>query len=165
MAVQLAKHFGAEVTGVCSTANLDFVRSLGADHVIDCTKEDFSRNGVTYDVIMDNVGNAPVFTRTRLAQERRAVSDGRRQSSATDRASFQRQVVGAAADAAAAITAEVYQFLLELAAAGEIRPVIDRTHPLERISDAHAYVDTGRKRAQSSSRWASKRGRGGGTGR
>ena len=146
MAVQLAKHFGAEVTGVCSTANLDLVRSLGADHVIDYTKEDFSRNGVTYDVIMDNVGNAP-FSRARASLK----SGGRFLMVIGNLpqligANFQRQVVGAAADDAEAITAEVYRFLLDLAAAGEIRPVIDRVYPLERISDAHAYVDTGRKK-------------------
>ena len=146
MAVQLAKHFGAEVTGVCSTANLDLVRSLGADHVIDYTKEDFSRNGVTYDVIMDTVGNAP-FSRARASLK----SGGRFLMVIGNLpqmigASFQRQVVGAAANDAEAITAEVYRFLLDLAAAGEIRPVIDRTYPLERIADAYAYVDTGRKR-------------------
>ena len=146
MAVQLAKHSGAEVTGVCSTANLDFVKSLGADHVIDYTTEDFSRSGVTYDAIMDNVGNAP-FSRSRAS-----LKPGGRFLMVVGNlpqliaAGFQRQVIGGAADDAEAITAEVYRYLLDLAAAGEIRPVIDRTYPLDRISDAHAYVDTGRKR-------------------
>lgn len=146
MAVQLAKHLGAEVTGVCSTANLDLVTSLGANHVIDYTAEDFSRNGATYDVIMDTVGNVP-FARARAS----LTSNGRLLMVVGNlpqllRAGFQRRVVSAAAKDSEVITAGVYRFLLDLATAGEIRPVIDRTYPLERISDAHAYVDTGRKR-------------------
>jgi NADPH:quinone reductase-like Zn-dependent oxidoreductase len=146
MAVQLANHHGAEVTGVCSTANLDLVKSLGADHVIDYTKEDFSRNGVTYDVVMDTVGNAP-FSRARASLK----SDGRFLMVIGDLpqmigGGFRRQVVGSRAKDVDMINTEVYRHLLELAASGEIRPVIDRTYPLERIAEAHAYVDTGHKR-------------------
>jgi NADPH:quinone reductase-like Zn-dependent oxidoreductase len=146
MAVQLAKRLGAEVTGVCSSANLDLVRSLGADHVIDYTKDDFSRNGLTYDVVMDTVGNAP-FSRARTSLR----SSGRFLMVVGNLpqmllAGFQRQVVSAAAKDSEMMTSEAYRFLLDLAAAGELRPVIDRTYPLERISEAHAYVDTGRKR-------------------
>jgi NADPH:quinone reductase-like Zn-dependent oxidoreductase len=146
MAVQLAKRLGAEVTGVCSTANLDLVRSLGADQVVDYTTEDFTRSGVTYDVVMDTVGNAP-YSRVRASLKR----DGRYLMVIGNlpemlRANFQRQVVGAAAKDSDVITSDVYRLLLDLAATGEIKPVIDRTYPLERIAEAHAYVDTGRKR-------------------
>jgi len=146
MAVQLGKHLGAEVTGVCSTANLELVASLGADRVIDYTKEDLFRDGTSYDVIMDTVGNAP-FSRARASLG----TGGRHLMVAGTlpeliQAAFQRQVVGANAKDTDLFTAPVFRFLIELAAAGELRPVIDRTYVLERIGDAHAYVDTGRKR-------------------
>jgi NADPH:quinone reductase-like Zn-dependent oxidoreductase len=146
MAVQLGKHLGAEVTGVCSSANLDLVRSLGADRVVDYTADDFLRDGVRYDVIMDTVGNAP-FSRARSS----LAADGRFLMVAGNlpqllAAGFHRQVVSATASESDLMTAENYRFLLELADAGKLRPVIDRTYPLERIAEAHAYVDTGRKR-------------------
>jgi NADPH:quinone reductase-like Zn-dependent oxidoreductase len=146
VAVQLAKHFGAEVTGVCSARNVELVRSLGADHVIDYTAEDFSRNGETYDVIMDTVGNAP-FSRARGSLK----PGGRFLMVIGDlpqmiQGRFQKGVVGAAAKDSDAVTPEVYRLLLELAEAGALRPVIDTTFPLERIAEAHALVDTGRKR-------------------
>lgn len=108
-AVQLAKHFGAHVTGVCSTANLELVRSLGADAVIDYTKEDFTRSGATYDVIMDTVGTA-AFSRSKGSLR----AGGR--------------------------------LLLVLGGMGKYRPLIDRSYPLERAAEAHAHVDTGRKK-------------------
>lgn len=146
MAVQLAKYFGAEVTGVCSTRNLELVTSLGADHVIDYTREDFSQNGETYDVIMDTVGNAP-FSRARRSLK----PEGRFLMVIGDlmqmiQGRFQKGVVDTAAKDSEVITAEVYRLLLELAEAGVIRPVIERTFPLEQMAEAHALVDTGRKR-------------------
>ena len=146
MAVQLAKHFGAEVTGVCSTRNLELVKSLGADHVIDYAKEDFSQSGETYDVIMDTVGNAP------FSRARRSLKPGGRFLMVIGdllqmiKGRFQKGVVGSAAKDSDVITAEVFRLLLELAEAGVLRPVIERTFPLERIAEAHALVDTGRKR-------------------
>jgi NADPH:quinone reductase-like Zn-dependent oxidoreductase len=146
MAVQLAKHFGAEVTGVCSTRNLELVESLGADHVIDYTKEDFTENGETYDVVMDTVGNAP-YSRVKRSLE----PGGRFLMVIGDlpqmiRGRFQQGVIGSAAKDSDVITSEVYRLLLELVETGVLKPVIDSRFPLERIADAHALVDTGHKR-------------------
>jgi NADPH:quinone reductase-like Zn-dependent oxidoreductase len=146
MAVQLAKHFGAEVTGVCSARNLELVRSLGADHVIDYGREDFSRSGEAYDVIMDTVGNAP-FSRARRSLKpggRFLMVIGDLPQMILGR--FQKGVVGASAKDTEVITAEAYRLLLELAEAGVLRPVVDTTFPLDRIAEAHALVDTGHKR-------------------
>jgi len=146
-AVQLAKHHGAKVTGVCSTANLELVKSIGADHVIDYTREDFTRSGETYDIVVDNVGNAP-FSRVKGS-----LKNGGRLL----------VVVGALSDmllapwvsrtsgkrvtpVLARPTAEDLRFLASLAESGQFKPVIDRRYPFERITEAHRYVDTGRKR-------------------
>lgn len=146
-AVQLARHFGAQVTGVCSRENADLVRSLGAHHVIDYMSEDFTRNGEAYDVIVDTVGNAP-FSRSRSS-----LADGGRllvvlgglgellRAPWVGLTSGNKVVAGPAA-----VRPEDLRFLATLADAGKFRPVIDRRYPLERIADAHAYVDTGRKK-------------------
>ena len=146
-AVQLAKHFGADVTGVCSTANLELVRSLGADHVIDYTKEDFTRNGETYDVIVDAAGTAP-FTRSkgslkergRLLQILGSLPD-MLQIPWVLMTSSKKVIAGPAAE-----RAEDLRFLAKLAETGEFKPVIDRRYPFEQIAEAHRYVDTGRKK-------------------
>ncbi|WP_135554375.1 NAD(P)-dependent alcohol dehydrogenase [Paenibacillus cymbidii] len=148
-AVQLAKHFGAEVTGVCSAANAAFVTSLGADRVIDYTRDDFTRNGRTYDVIFDAVGKrtfpqckhslapAGIYLSTvptpgiMLHMLRTAKSRGRR---AIFAATGLKQRV------------ENLHFLRKLAEAGIIKPVIDRRYPLEQIAEAHRYVESGRKK-------------------
>jgi NADPH:quinone reductase-like Zn-dependent oxidoreductase len=146
-AVQLAKHFGADVTGVCSTANVELVRSLGANHVIDYTKEDFTENGNTYDVIVDTVGTAP-FSRSKNSLKER----GRLllvlgtlldmlQIPWVSMTSSKKVIAGPAAG-----RAEDLRFLAELAEAGEFKPVIDRRYPFEQIAEAHSYVDTGRKK-------------------
>ena len=146
-AVQLARHFGAEVTGVCSAANVELARSLGADHVIDYTKEDFTENGETYDVIMDTAGTAP-FSRSKgsLGERGRLLLVlGRLPDMLripwVSMTSSRRIIAGPAAE-----RAEDLRFLAELAEAGEFKPVIDRRYPLEQIVEAHRYVDTGRKR-------------------
>jgi NADPH:quinone reductase-like Zn-dependent oxidoreductase len=125
-AVQLAKHLGATVTGVCSTRNLDMVRSLGADEVIDYTKQDFSEMGNQYDIVFDAVGKASV------ASCKGSLAPGGAYVSVTK---------GLAKESAADLA-----YLAELVEAGELRPVIDRRYPLEQIAEAHAYVETGRKR-------------------
>jgi len=146
-AVQLAKHFGAVVTGVCSTANVELVRSLGATQVIDYTKEDFTRNGETYDVIVDTVGTAP------FSRSKDSLREGGRlllvlsglpdmlQIPWVSMTSSKKIIAGPAAG-----RVEDLRFLAELAQAGEFRPVIDRRYPFEQIAEAHRYVDTGRKK-------------------
>jgi NADPH:quinone reductase-like Zn-dependent oxidoreductase len=146
-AVQLARHFGADVTGVCSTANVELVRSLGATHVIDYTKEDFTQNGQTYDVIVDTVGTAP-FSRSKAS-----LKEGGRlllvlgglsdllQVPWVSLTSGKKVVAGPAAE-----RPDDLRLLAELAQTGTFRPVIDRRYPFEQIAEAHSYVDTGRKR-------------------
>ncbi|MBA7479080.1 alcohol dehydrogenase [subsurface metagenome] len=143
-AVQLAKHFGAEVTGVCSTTNLELVKSLGADKVIDYTKEDFTKNGETYDIVFDAVGKTS-FSRCKnsLTQEGAylhtvMLATQVRWLSMTSG----KKIVGETA----VENIENFIFLKELLEAGKIKPVIDRSYPLEQIVEAHRYVDTGRKK-------------------
>ncbi|WP_141731380.1 NAD(P)-dependent alcohol dehydrogenase [Oligoflexus tunisiensis] len=146
-AVQLAKHLGAHVTGVCSTANLDLVRSLGADAVIDYTKEDFTRNGEVYDAIMDTAGTAP-FSRCQVSLKPGGrfllvlggLSDTLG-SSWVNMTTDKKVVAGVAK-----VRPEDVRLLGELAEAGKYKPVIDRTYPLEQIVEAHAYVDEGHKK-------------------
>lgn len=146
MAIQLARHIGAEVTAVSSAANGELVRSLGADHAIAYDREDFTRNGKTYDVIMDNHGNAP-FSRVKGSLK----PDGRFMLVIFEKlgsfvsAKWNKQVIEAD-DASDAFNSENFAFLLDLAARGIIRPVIDRTFAFEDIAEAHRHVDTGRKR-------------------
>lgn len=146
-AVQLARHFGADVTGVCSTANVELVRALGAHHVIDYTKEDFTERGETYDVIVDTAGTAP-FSRSKRSLTERGrllvVLGGlpdMLQIPWVSMTSRKKVIAGPAAG-----RAEDLRFLAELAAAGAFRPVIDRRYPFEQIVEAHRYVDTGRKK-------------------
>jgi NADPH:quinone reductase-like Zn-dependent oxidoreductase len=146
-AVQLARYFGAEVTGVCSSANLELVRSLGANHVIDYTAEDFTQNGEGYDVIVDTVGTAP-FSRSkgslkergRLLQVLGGLPD-MLEIPWISMTSTKKVIAGPAAE-----RAEDFRFLAKLAKEGHFKPVIDRRYPFEEIADAHRYVDTGRKK-------------------
>lgn len=146
-AVQLARHFGAHVTGVCSTANLDLVRSIGADQVIDYTRQDFTQSGETYDVIVDTAGTAP-FARSAasLASGGRlllvnATLAGLLLAPWQTMTSGKRVVAGPAEE-----RIEYLHQLAALATAGAFKPVIDRTYPFGRIVEAHRYVDLGRKR-------------------
>jgi len=146
-AVQLARHFGADVTGVCSTANLEWVRSLGAHHVIDYTKQDFTENGETYDIIVDTAGTAP-FSGSKSSLEERgrlllvlgSLPDllGVPWVSMT---SSKKVIAGPAA-----WRPEDLRFLAKVAEAGEFKPVIDRRFRFEQIAEAHNYVGTGRKK-------------------
>jgi NADPH:quinone reductase-like Zn-dependent oxidoreductase len=141
LAVQLAKRTGAEVTAVCSAANADLVRGLGADHVIDYTTDDFTRNERRYDVIMDNHGNAP------YARVKGSLAPGGRflmvigdlwQMLAARR---QKAVVSGTS----ATGADDYRTLMSLADRGELTPVIDSVLPFEQIVEAHRRVDSGHK--------------------
>ena len=146
-AVQLAKHFGAEVTGLCSTTNLEMVKSLGADKVIDYTKEDFTKSGETYDVIFDVVGKSSFSGCMRSLKKEGiylqavatpALSVRMRWASITS----SKKIIGGTATP----KIENLIFLKELVEAGKIRPVIDRRYPLEQIVEAHRYVELGHKK-------------------
>ena len=146
-AVQLTKYFGAEVTGVCSTTNLEMVKSLGADKVIDYTKEDFSKSEETYDVIFDTVGKSPFSRSIRSLKEEGVylqaafvLSFGLRGRWTSMRSS--KKVIGGIALG----STEDLVFLKGLIEAGMIRSVIDRRYPLEQIVKAHRYVEKGHKK-------------------
>jgi NADPH:quinone reductase-like Zn-dependent oxidoreductase len=147
-AVQLAKYYGAEVTGVCSAANLELVRSLGADKVVDYTREDFTQNGETYDVILDMVPGRSAFARDRASLKPGGLYlagagglDVFAQMAWTSLTGGRKAIAGMAPD-----RREDLLSLDELLEAGIIKPVIDRRYRLEQTAEAHRYVDTGRKR-------------------
>ncbi|MFC2054748.1 NAD(P)-dependent alcohol dehydrogenase [Chloroflexota bacterium] len=148
--VQLAKHYGAEVTGVCSTRNIEFVKSLGADKVIDYTKEDFTKNGGSYDLILDTVHGETSFSRCKDSLSENgyylAVAGGVNEmilSGWTSVFGSKKVIFGGGM----AVEKKDYLLLFkELIEAGEIKPVIDKSYPLGETAEAHRYTDTGRKR-------------------
>jgi len=152
-AVQLAKHFGAHVTGVCSTANLDLVKSLGADQVVDYTREDFSKASRGYDVVFDTVGKSG-WSRTLKALKRggfyvRVGGSGRLTSILGDvfrgilvSLTGAAKVVGGVSRGAAGDLS----FLKGLIETGELRTVIDRRYSLDDIAEAHRHAEAGHKR-------------------
>ena len=146
-AVQLAKHFGATVTGICSTANLALVRRIGADAVIDYTFQDFTKTSQTYDIILDMTGTAPYSRCGHLLRPggrllialgtfAQAFGIGRPSKSSGHR------TIGGVAK----VTVVNMRELADMAIAGVFRPVIDRSYPLENVAEAHAYVDQRHKR-------------------
>lgn len=146
-AVQLAKSYGTEVTGVCSTHNLDMMRSIGADHVIDYTKEDFTRNGQTYDIILDTIGKSPFARSLRSLKEHGTYLNanprlfGRPWMRWISRNSGKRVISWSAGYSNKNLLA-----VKDLVEAGTIRPVIDRIYPLEQTAEAHRYLDSGLKK-------------------
>ena len=129
-AVQIAKHFGAKVTGVCSTTNLELVKSLGADEVIDYTKEEFTKRGELYDFVFDAVGKRK-SSKLKLQCKEVLTPNGKYIS---------------VDDGTPKIDIEYLLLLKELIETGEIKPVIDRCYTLEQIVEAHRYVDKGHKK-------------------
>ena len=124
-AVQIAKSYGAEVTGVCSTAHVELVKSLGADQVIDYTREDFSAGGAVYDAIFDTVGKCP------KAQAAKALKPNGKFITIAKLSTKQ--------------SLEELTVVKELVEAGQVRAVIGRCYPLEEMVEAHRYVDMGHK--------------------
>jgi len=142
-AVQLAKYFGAEVTGVCSTTNIEMVKSLGADKVIDYTKEDFTESGQTYDVIFDAVRKTS-FLRCKSSLKQRGIYitvDWPFITALWTSIVGSRKVVFGIAKRIEDLT-----FLRDLIEAGKIKSVIDRRYPLEQTAEAHRYVEKGHKK-------------------
>jgi NADPH:quinone reductase-like Zn-dependent oxidoreductase len=152
-AVQLAKYFGAHVTGVCSTANLDLVKSIGADEVVDYTGEDFSRAGPVYDIVFDTVGKSG-WSRSLKALKRggyyvRVGGSGGLPSLLADilRGTWVSFMGTAKAiGGIAGVTAGDLPFLRGLIEAGKLRTIIDRTYSLTDIAEAHRYVEAGHKK-------------------
>ena len=147
-AVQLAKYFGAEVTGVCSTANVEMVKSLGAEKVIDYTKEDFSKNGEAFDIVFDTVGKSPFSGSVKSLKKNgyylrvvhmalSSVVRGLWISLTSNK-----KVIGGVTRE----TAEDLIFLNSLIEAGLLKPVIDRSYRIEEIIEAHEYVEKGHKK-------------------
>ena len=151
-AVQLASYFGAEVTGVCSTTNLELVKSLGADKVIDYTKEDFTKSGQTYDIIFDTVGKSS-FSRSKSSLMQRGVYLEAALTPAilpqmlwTSKIGSKKAMIAFTGLRPASERTKDLIFLKELMEAGKIKPVIDRRYPLEQIAEAHRYVEKGHKK-------------------
>ncbi len=148
-AVQLAKYFGAEVTGVCSTPKLELVKSLGADKVIDYTKEDFTNGDETYDIIFDTVGKSPISGSIKSLEEEglyihttfgllRLFGMLWRKRKTTKKV-----IIGLVEE-----NPEELAVLKDLIETGNIRAVIDKIYPIEQAAEAHRYVETGQKKGQ-----------------
>lgn len=146
MAVQLAKHFGAEVTGVCGAPRLEYVKSLGADKVIDYTREDFTRNGKTYDLIFDILGRSS-YSRCKHSLKPDGIyllasfkMKPLFQMLWTSRIGTKKVICALASE-----KSEDLVFIRELVEAGKIKSIIDKYYPLEQAAEAHRYVESGYK--------------------
>ncbi len=150
-AVQIAKAFGAEVTGVCSTRNVDMVRSIGADHVIDYTQEDFTRSGQRYDLILDNVGNHS-FSDCRRALTPKGIllpNSGHAGMGYVVKALVLSMFMRQQGRPIVAVPKHEHLVVLkELIESGKVTPVIDRTYPLSETPEAFRYLDEGHARGK-----------------
>jgi NADPH:quinone reductase-like Zn-dependent oxidoreductase len=147
-AVQIAKYFGAEVTGVCGTPRLGYVKSLGADHVIDYTVEDFTKNGETYDLIFDILGKS-TFARVQYSLKPKGIllyaSFKMKQLAQmlwTSRSGSGKRVICSISPG----SLEDLNSIKELMEAGKIQAIIDRCYPMEQAAEAHRYVEEGHKK-------------------
>lgn len=151
-AVQLAKQFGAEVTGVCSTRNIGLVKSLGADHVIDYTKQDFTQSGNTYDIIYDTVGKRSYKDCKRvLAENGQYLSPVLNfklllQMMWTSAFTSQKAKFAATGMLKSPEIRSMLNELLDMTREGRLKTIIDRQYPLEKVAEAHTYVSAGHKK-------------------
>lgn len=147
-AIQLAKYFGAHVTAVCSTTNIEMVRSLGADAVIDYTKEDFINNGETYDILMDTVGKSPFAGNVRSLKKNGRyirvvhIALGPILKGIWLSMTNSKKVIGGTVKE----TAAEMVFLKNLIENEKLKPIIDRSYSLEQMAEAHSYVEKGHKK-------------------
>jgi len=140
--IQLAKYLGAEVTGICSTTNIELIKSLGANKTIDYTKENIEKTEEVYDVILDTVGNFPLSRCKHLLKKQGRLISINSGLLTNLLAIFKKNLIcGIAGE-----SKESIEFLKKLALTGNIKPVIDRVYPLEKIIEAHRYVDKGHKK-------------------
>ncbi|MDP2126754.1 MAG: NAD(P)-dependent alcohol dehydrogenase [Pseudohongiella sp.] len=141
-AIQLAKYLGAEVTGVCSTGNIEFIKSLGADKTVDYIRENIESSEEVYDFVLDTVGNIPLVRSKSLLKKHGkliSINDGLLENLS---AVFnKKRIRGVAGE-----SKEYLEFLKALVSNGDLKPAIDRVYPLKQIVDAHKYVDEGRKK-------------------
>ncbi|UCD09974.1 MAG: NAD(P)-dependent alcohol dehydrogenase [Dehalococcoidales bacterium] len=148
-AVQLAKYFETEVTGVCSTGNMEFVRSLGADKVIDYTREDFTKSSQTYDIIFDVMGWKGFSRSKHLLKENGIYLTTNPGFKVFGQILWTKMTCGKRVKwvASGLLTkAGDLEYIIRLVEDGQIRPVIDRSYPLEKMAEAHRYVETGHKK-------------------
>jgi NADPH:quinone reductase-like Zn-dependent oxidoreductase len=147
-AVQLSKHFGVEVTGVCSTKKLEFVQSLGADHIIDYMQEDFTKSGEIYDIIFDTIGKSPFSGSTRSLKKEGVYLFATFGLPRFLRILWFKLTSGKKVGPLGVVEerTEDLVFLKQLIEAGKIKPVVDRIFPMEQAAEAHRYVESGRKK-------------------
>ncbi len=146
-AVQMAKYLGAEVTGVCSTGNMEMVQSLGADHVIDYTQTDFSKTGAPYDVVYETVNKAPVASCIAALKKGGTLVLGASMPAEMIQGAWASLASGIKVISGVAVeTAEAVQYLKKMTEEGKMKAVVDNVYPLTDIAAAHAYVDKGHKK-------------------
>ncbi|MEK6152349.1 NAD(P)-dependent alcohol dehydrogenase [Flavobacteriaceae bacterium 3-367] len=149
--IQLAKYFGAEVTGVCSTTNIEMVKSLGANTVIDYSKEDFTKSGQTYDIIFDTVGKQSFLHCRDSLKPEGIYLDAAGLSTVfhmfwTSLLSRKKAILTTTYMRPVSVIKQDLVILKKLVETGKLKPVIDRCYPLEQTAEAHRYVETGRKK-------------------